>query len=137
MWLLHDYYCHQLVQNSSFDDLYVSWMSPTLSCELHARPALEGGQGRPWPPQLFITSFTIKKIKPSEIIRVIVINYGAQLVLDTISSSNKFCVSKTAHWIQNYCQRSLFDKLKFLHYDVNKDAIFCHMCIQAVQQQRL
>ena len=54
-----------------------------------------GGQDRPWPPQLFITPSTIEKIKPSEIIRVIVINYGRQLVLNgvsrSISSSNKVC----------------------------------------------
>ena len=60
-----------------------------------ARPGLEGGQGRPWPPQLFITPSTIEKIKPSEIIRVIIINYGRQLVLDdvspSVSSSNKVC----------------------------------------------
>ena len=59
------------------------------------RPALEGGQGRPWPPQFFITPSTIEKIKLSEIIRVIVINYGGQLVLDdvsrSVSSSNKVC----------------------------------------------
>ena len=60
-----------------------------------SRPVLEGGQGRPWPPQLFITPSTIEKIKPSEIIRVTFINYGRQLVLDdvsrSVSSSNKVC----------------------------------------------
>ena len=65
------------------------------------RPALEGGQGRPWPPQLFITPSTIEKIKPSEIIRVIFNSYGGHLMLDGVSSSNKFFVSKTVDWIQN------------------------------------
>ena len=27
-----------------------------------------------------------------------------------------------------YYQRSLFDKFKFLHYDINKDSILCHVC---------
>ena len=36
-----------------------------------------------------------------------------------------------------YCQRSWFDTFKFLHYDVSKDAIFCHTCIQAVQQRKI
>ena len=88
---------------------------------LLTRPALEGGQGRPWPPQLFITPSAIEKIKPSEIIRVIIINYGGQLVLDgvsrSVSSSNKVTKrqigSKT-----HYYQWSLFEKFKFLHYDV-------------------
>ena len=26
-----------------------------------------------------------------------------------------------------YCQRSWFDTFKFLHYDVNKDAVFCQL----------
>ena len=43
------------------------------------------------PPPTFITPSTIEKIKPSETIRVIFINYGRQLVLDTVSSSNKVC----------------------------------------------
>ena len=66
---------------------------------LSTRPALEGGQGRPWPPQLFITPSTIEKTKPSEIIRVIIVNYGGQLVprlvlnnvSRSVSSSNKVC----------------------------------------------
>lgn len=36
-----------------------------------------------------------------------------------------------------YCQRSWFDTFKFLHYDVSKDAVFCHTCIQAVEQQKI
>ena len=47
------------------------------------------------PPQLFITPSIIEKIKPSEVIRVIIINYGGKLVLDdvsrSVSSSNKVC----------------------------------------------
>ena len=34
-----------------------------------------------------------------------------------------------------YYQWSWFDKFKLLHCDVNKDAVFCHTCIQAVQQK--
>ena len=36
-----------------------------------------------------------------------------------------------------YCQRSWFDIYEFLHYDVSKDAILCHTCIQAVQQRKI
>ena len=36
-----------------------------------------------------------------------------------------------------YCQRSWFDTYEFLHYDMSKDAIFCHTCIQAVQQRKI
>ena len=96
----------------------------TLALACTPRPALEGGQGRPWPPRLFITLSTIEKIKPSEIIRVIVINYGGQLVLDdvsrSVSSSNKVCFQngRLDPKLAITMQRSLFDKFKFLHYDV-------------------
>ena len=55
-------------------------------------------------PQLFIIPSTIifsEYIKLSEIIRVIIVNYGGQLVLNSVSSAKKFCVSKMADWIQN------------------------------------
>jgi len=37
----------------------------------------------------------------------------------------------------HYCQRSWFDKYKFLHYGVEKDALFCHTCIRAVEQKKI
>ena len=45
----------------------------------------------------------------------------------------KRIISKRAR----YCQRSWFDTYEFLHYDVSKDAIFYHTCIQAVQQRKI
>ena len=36
-----------------------------------------------------------------------------------------------------YCQRSWFDKFDFLHYDTEKDALFCHTCIQAVRENKI
>ena len=65
------------------------------------RPALEGGQGRPWPPQLFITPSTIEKIKLSEIIRVIVADSSCSTTFhDPFHPPIRF-VFKTADWIQN------------------------------------
>ena len=102
------------------------------------RPALEGGQGRPWPPQLFITPSTIDKIRPSEIIRFIIINYGGQLVLDAVSSSNKVCQfpKQQIGSKARYYQRSLFNKFEFLHYDVDNPDTFLGTCgsIQVEQQ---
>ena len=99
-----------------------------------------GGQGRPWPPQLFITPSTIEKIKLSEIIRVIVINYGGQLVLDdvsrSVSSSNKVCF-QNGRLDSNTCyyQRNLFDKFKFLHYNVDNDAVLASLAHVAVSRR--
>ena len=36
-----------------------------------------------------------------------------------------------------YCQHNWFNMFEFLHYDVSKDAVFCHTCIQAVQQKKI
>ena len=36
-----------------------------------------------------------------------------------------------------YCQHNWFHTFGFLHYDVSKDAVFCHTCIQAMQQKKI
>ena len=38
---------------------------------------------------------------------------------------------------QRSCQAQWFVDYPFLHYDVNKDAIFCHVCIKAVAQKKI
>ena len=89
-------------------------------------------------PQLFTTPSTIEKIKPSEIIRVITINYGGQLVLDdisrSISSSNKVCFQNGTPKLAITSGVCLIS-FKFLHYDVDNDAVFgTRDSFQAVQQ---
>ena len=76
-------------------------------------------------PQLFITPSTIEKIKPSEIIRVIIINYGGQLVLDdvsqSISSFNKVCFQNGRLDSKLAITSRVCLIIKFLHYDVDTE----------------
>ena len=35
------------------------------------------------------------------------------------------------------CQYQWFENFDFLHYDIEKDAIFCATCVRAVQQKKI
>ncbi len=35
------------------------------------------------------------------------------------------------------CQAHWFEDYPFLHYDVGKDALFCHVCVKAVAEKKM
>ena len=35
------------------------------------------------------------------------------------------------------CQSKWFENFPFLHYNVEKDALFCHFCMKAVEQKKI
>ena len=43
-------------------------------------------------------------------------------------STRKFCRS---------CQAAWFKEFPFLHYNAAEDAVYCHVCLKAVQEKRI
>lgn len=39
--------------------------------------------------------------------------------------------------VKSLCQHSWFSKWKWLHYNEDKDAVFCHVCVSALKQKKM
>ena len=45
------------------------------------------------------------------------------------------CKFSETKWVKSLCQCSWFSKWKWLHYNKDKDAVFCHVCVSALKQK--